>query len=98
MKRPTPKRIENTARAIVRVFLLKAHSNAGIYIFLIQAISLGSLSVTFPDRKRLANAGAVVNERIKAERTAMAKVDAIGMNIFPSTPVKANTGKKTITI
>ena len=55
-------------------------------------------SVTLPDIKAEIAAGTKVSDRIIEATSAKITVSAIGLNIFPSTPVKVKIGKYTIVI
>ncbi len=56
-------------------------------------INQGSLSSTLPLNKSDAIEGTKVKDKSNEPRIAIMKVDAIGMNILPSTPTNANTGR-----
>ena len=75
---------------------LKAKLKVGLNNFSAILIRNGFLSLVFPLKKVAARAGTTVKESSSAEPKAMIKVIAIGPNIFPSTPVRAKSGIKTV--
>ena len=72
---------------------LKQNNKDGLYRFLKNKTMRLLFSLMFPDRAIDIDAGTKVMERTIEPSKAMITVCAIGLNIFPSTPVKVKIGK-----
>ena len=69
-----------------------AKSRVGRYIFWAVRISKFSFSESFPVRNMATAAGTKVMDSTAAPMRAAITVNAIGWNIFPSTPVRVRIG------